>query len=41
MQNEENKKSEFDFELPVLENLSKGKPRIHNAGDSVCLSCEG
>lgn len=39
MKNEE--KSEFDFELPVLENLSKAKPRIHNAGESICISCEG
>lgn len=39
MRNE--KKSEFDFDLPVLENLSKAKPRVHNFGESTCTSCEG
>lgn len=32
---------EFDFELPAVEGTKAVKPRIHLAGDSVCVSCEG
>ena len=31
---------EFDFSLPEVEG-PKAKPRIHFAGESTCVSCEG
>lgn len=31
----------FDFDLPTDESAPKAKPRIHNAGESTCVSCEG
>lgn len=30
-----------DFDLPEVKNAPKAKPRIHNAGESTCISCEG
>lgn len=33
--------NEFDFNLPAVEGGASAKPRIHFAGDSVCVSCEG
>lgn len=32
---------DFNFDLPVVESAPITKPRIHMAGDSVCVSCEG
>ena len=34
-------KNEFDFDLPEVEAAPAAKPRIHNAGESTCISCEG
>lgn len=33
--------NEFNFDLPAVEGAPAVKPRVHNAGDSVCISCEG
>jgi len=33
--------SEFDFDLPEVKDAPKAKVRVHNAGDSTCISCEG
>lgn len=36
-----NQEAEFDFDLPEVENAPAAKPRVHFAGESVCVSCEG
>lgn len=33
--------AEFDFDLPTVAAAPIAKPRIHFAGESVCVSCEG
>ena len=39
---EEQVKSEDNFDLPVDESATKASPRVHVApGDSACVSCEG
>lgn len=30
----------FNFDLPEVEG-AKAKPRVHFAGESTCVSCEG
>jgi hypothetical protein len=35
------KEQDFDFDLPAVESAPMNKPRIHMAGDSTCVSCEG
>lgn len=34
------KENEFNFNLPVVEGPT-AKPRVHFAGESTCVSCEG
>jgi len=41
MEKEINNNTEFDFDLPAVEDAPAAKPRIHFAGESVCVSCEG
>ncbi len=42
MEKENNKEmGEFNFDLPTVEGVPAAKPRIHFAGESTCVSCEG
>jgi len=42
MEKENNQEmGEFNFDLPQVEAAPVTKPRIHFAGESTCVSCEG
>lgn len=31
----------FDFDLPVVDGPAASRLRVHNNGESTCVSCEG
>jgi len=38
---EKKQEMDFNFELPQAEGAKVVKPRVHFAGESTCVSCEG
>jgi hypothetical protein len=38
---EKKQETDFNFDLPQVEGSKVVKPRIHMAGESTCVSCEG
>lgn len=35
------KETVVDFDLPLIVTTTPSKPRVHMAGEAVCISCEG